>query len=479
MNYKENIVELLNIYLERNKELKIEYEILNTKKALYEELIPMLDDSYDNIIENKLSISILLNTIYGNSVYLDFYNKLINKDIEKRNKEIKEFINEIKNDYNQILNEIEELRQTLVRSKNTVSSANRVILCFKQNLPIIDTKYDVTAVKRIINYFEIEGKISNKEELLYINEMELYNRRLTSEKENNPIEKEYTESLYREIPNILNSGYEKYTLPTISEDRRKTLDKYIKNITSIKSELDADELLAAIENYKKNSKNDTEYEYIIINVMNTYLEELYTLYELLIDKEVYQKRKDRLEIIRTYYNELNTYLTIRKYYSALYDNEKEIIETDNEEDLPDVRKVIYACTDLNPTKARIITDLDNIPHEYYQDIYDIIMRFKKGTLAKDEYKSLKNSDTKINSCKELKNDQIRIIFKHIKDNVYVIVGVFVKKDNNDLKMYRSMSRRNIPKIVTNEDLELSLALGEKIDEELATIAKEKGRKGNR
>ena len=46
-------------------------------------------------------------------------------------------------------------------------------------------------------------------------------------------------------------------------------------------------------------------------------------------------------------------------------------------------------------------------------------------------------------------------------------------------MYRSMSRRNIPKIVTNEDLELSLALGEKIEEELAIIAKEKGRKGNR
>ncbi len=90
MNYKENIVELLNIYLERNKELKREYEILNTKKALYEELIPMLDDSYDNIIENKLSISILLNTIYGNSVYLDFYNKLINKDIENKNYQLEE-----------------------------------------------------------------------------------------------------------------------------------------------------------------------------------------------------------------------------------------------------------------------------------------------------------------------------------------------------------------------------------------------------
>ena len=28
MNYKENIVELLNIYLERNKELKIEYDVI-------------------------------------------------------------------------------------------------------------------------------------------------------------------------------------------------------------------------------------------------------------------------------------------------------------------------------------------------------------------------------------------------------------------------------------------------------------------
>ena len=34
--YKENIVELLNIYLERNKELKREYEILNTKGILGE-----------------------------------------------------------------------------------------------------------------------------------------------------------------------------------------------------------------------------------------------------------------------------------------------------------------------------------------------------------------------------------------------------------------------------------------------------------
>ena len=44
--------------------------------------------------------------------------------------------------------------------------------------------------------------------------------------------------------------------------------------------------------------------------------------------------------------------------------------------------------------------------------------------------------------RELRNDQIRIIYSHIKDNYYKIDGVFVKKDDNDLKRYRNLNNRD-------------------------------------
>jgi hypothetical protein len=39
---------------------------------------------------------------------------------------------------------------------------------------------------------------------------------------------------------------------------------------------------------------------------------------------------------------------------------------------------------------------------------------------------------------ELRYDQVRIILKHIKDNIYNVYGVFAKKDDNDVNMYKTI-----------------------------------------
>ena len=59
------------------------------------------------------------------------------------------------------------------------------------------------------------------------------------------------------------------------------------------------------------------------------------------------------------------------------------------------------------------------------------------------------------------------------------MGVSTKKSDNDIKMYRNMSRRKPPVIKNNAELELQIAFGEKIEEELAELVNSKGRKGNR
>ena len=69
MNYKDRIAELLDIYIERNKKLKDSYNENIMIVDLYEELIPLINSSYNDIIENKLRISLLLNAIYKNDIY--------------------------------------------------------------------------------------------------------------------------------------------------------------------------------------------------------------------------------------------------------------------------------------------------------------------------------------------------------------------------------------------------------------------------
>lgn len=484
MDYIGEIQELLITFIERSKERKKKYENLITNKYLYDELFNLLINDSDVIMDNKIFIAILLNTLYDDSMCTEFYKKMSYKDVKLRNKEINNFIIRIKKDYNNLIKEIDALQNTIHNSQNIVSSANRVILCFRQKLPILYAKYDIESVKNILNYFQTEGRITNKKELLYINEIEQYNRRIATT--SNDKEQAYSNLLYNEIPNILNSGYERYFIPLIPQKRAKILDKYINNILAVKNSdtersFDAEDIISLIKEYKDYDLTNEEYEYIIIGVLNNCIEDLYTYYQFILDKDVYQNRNQRLEVINSYYDELGFYNIIRKYYDKVLEDflKEEVVEVDLTEDIPDVRKVIYAASEVNPTKAKIISDMEDVPKEYYQDVYDLIMKFKKGNLAKSECKSLTNNSSKISSCKELKDDQIRIIFRHIQDNVYAIMGVSTKKDDNDIKMYRNMSRRKPPVIKNNTDLELQLAFGEKIDEELEELVSTKARRGNR
>ena len=68
---------------------------------------------------------------------------------------------------------------------------------------------------------------------------------------------------------------------------------------------------------------------------------------------------------------------------------------------------------MNKAGVSIIAILALLLGVNYQDVYNLIMKFKKGNLAKGECKSLTNGNSKISSCNELRDDQIRIIFRHV------------------------------------------------------------------
>ena len=87
----------------------------------------------------------------------------------------------------------------------------------------------------------------------------------------------------------------------------------------------------------------------------------------------------------------------------------------------------------------------------------------------------KNNETATAS----KEDQIRILFQPIKNNVYCILGVGVKKTNSDIKLLSTISSRDVPKVDTEQALETQLFFSQKVEEELENLVITKGRKGNR
>ena len=58
--------------------------------------------------------------------------------------------------------------------------------------------------------------------------------------------------------------------------------------------------------------------------------------------------------------------------------------------------------------------------------------------------------------KEIKNDQVRIIYRHIEGNKYVIIGIFQKKRDLDKRSLESMYKRPINNIKHLSEIETEL-----------------------
>lgn len=483
MNNIQRIEQLLDRYIEINKKKKVEYENNKTKIDLYKQLFIYLDNGHDSIKENTLIISILFNTIYNNNIYFDEFNSLLIKmDIDRRYEgEFNKFVKKIKEEYSQLTYDNNSLLEQIRRNRDTVSSAYRTKISFKNKRPINDGFNDIVHIKRIFSYFEIEGVIDNKEELMLINEIELYNRSISTNKDN-VREQQYYTSLYEKIPNILDSGFQEHDKIQVSQDRRSMLDKFANEIYNYSNDYSIDETISCIESYRKYNLSDDEYNYIIVKVLDKYLDDLMFYYQCLLEKEVYSHIKDRKETINSYYILLDRYLYLREYYEKI--NEvyvDENSEVDNKEllDKSIDKRLIFTHSNSDIAKAKIITDMDDIPYEYYDKVIDLLNGFRYGELTRNEIKPFRTTHKKMTNYFELRDDQVRIVMKHISNNIYCVMGVFTKKSDNLRKEYCNMTSRSVPNVDSEDRLNLYLQLSEKVLEELESKVNEYSRKGTR
>ena len=475
MNFDKKIIFLLNRYISEYKQLCDEYNNKLNILTLYDELINILvERSFD---ENSFSISILFNSIYGNDIYEKELYKIIYK--ENNSSLMNEFIEKVKFDYLLLKEECELLKNRIDRNCDLFNSAKRVKTAINYKTIISVAKNDVYNTKRIISYYEMSGVISNKEELLLLNELELHNMKVENKKGKLASDRTYIDNLYKEIPNILSIGFQNHDVIEVSDKRKYTLDAISIKILDVINTLDVEKIEEYLNNYNLHSLESSEYNYVIIGILNSYLDELITLYELLMDSEVYRNVTERMDVIKNYYITLEKYLVVKNYYNKI----TEFVPVDssnNDMDLETVneKKLIFSHSNVNPSNSKFMADMDDIPYEYYDTVIDLISRFKTGELQRAEIKTLKNAGF-LKGVIELRYDQVRIVMKHVKDDVYNVFGVFAKKDDNDIPMYRIMANRAIPDVSNEQLLEFELELSKNVENKLSVLVKEKGRKGTR
>ena len=100
-------------------------------------------------------------------------------------------------------------------------------------------------------------------------------------------------------------------------------------------------------------------------------------------------------------------------------------------------------------------------------------------MKNERYTKRLSNNGNLFQMRELKDDQVRIFLKHVKDNVFCVFGVFAKKTDNDIKIYRTVCNRSIPDVSTEKKLNQEVALGNVALEDLREIVSTRGRKSSR
>ena len=243
------------------------------------------------------------------------------------------------------------------------------------------------------------------------------------------------------VINILNQGYEEITLPKChTKERLETV--ILRTINLIESN-DFEVINDALN--LDSLYNKEEVNYIYTYILKHYQEEIIKLVKILQEKEFYLNNAI-LEDIKNDYKELyKKYMFIRNILDSQdKDMTEEYGEEDNEdfsEELADVSaststlNLYYASNSNDPVKCYFTKDLIDLREEALPQILTLLEDFKNGLTSRIKY--LKNLD----GCIELKSDQIRIVLRPIGNKNYVVLGVFIKKEDKDRKSYLNIINR--------------------------------------
>ncbi len=466
----EKLKRLLYAEVHSMLEAKENLNYLNLKLEILDGLIKMIKNSnFDYLSNNKLMICMQLDSIFENSIYIDDFlntmarienSKKIN-DINSVNKEIHKFYNRLFNKYEEMLAEAELLKQTYnlgkIKEYRTVISR----LKFRQPLAkkfyhsvykfLEEKNYDKLLIVRLCEYIRVYNKSSYSK---YRNDSNKY-----------------------EIFNMINDGYEMFPKISINPKKDMEIDKFINNlIESSKNYInDFETYKMSLPVYDQNIYDETEYKKICYDFLSKIQQEIYDTVSLIKEEDFYFDNDVKIDVLKEYKEKFKLYKNCRDFFDNQIKNIKEENYLEEKGEILDETMVkTNFFFSISNDISYLERDLKTVPEEYYNKIVDLLLKKRYGDTNANTDKQLVNN-SKLKQFRELRSDQVRILYKNLNNNSIIILGVGVKKEDNDRNLYDRLARR--PDYI-DENL-LKVGDDDKTLERVLEICNQNKRKGNR
>lgn len=475
---KNELKKIIYDYVGNLEKMKQEIEDKKQEKDLYISLLNTLkSDSYNKVYENINLAFILINIIFDNEIAIKISNKLFDivfrlKEIENicednaieekeyqiNNKKFKSLISFFEQKYKEI-----EETQKKIEEKYTLDklkSARKILSKLKYSQKV--TESEIENLHNIL----IESNISIEDSILSIEVVRKHNKLLR-----NKIEKGQF-VCKTGIEMMLDTEVEEFKDFYIDDlvKRRECLvmvDLYKSLINDVENN---EEIKEVIDKPSEEEAPDAEkFEFIMKSLLNYYREQMIEIKEMIYDEDCCFDESLKNEITTEFNNIRNKWKKIKYVYSS----EMLKLEKFNLEDveLPTINNLLYAKNKKG--KTYIMDDITKISEENLLKVKILLNKLRTDTLSINESKAL-IENKKLKGYRELKKDQIRIVYIHLESNNYLIIGVGTKKADNDLCFYNKMVERE-----TNLEIEKYLEDKDSITEEINNYVKKNQRKGSR
>lgn len=232
--------------------------------------------------------------------------------------------------------------------------------------------------------------------------------------------------------------------------------------------------------YDQNIYDETEYKKICYDFLSKIQQEIYDTVSLIKEEDFYFDNDVKIDVLKEYKEKFKLYKNCRDFFDNQIKNIKEenYLEENYLEEKGEILDETMVKTNFFFSMSNDISylerDLKTVPEEYYNKIVDLLLKKRYGDTNANTDKQLVNN-SKLKQFRELRSDQVRILYKNLNNNSIIILGVGVKKEDNDRNLYDRLARR--PDYI-DENL-LKVGDDDKTLERVLEICNQNKRKGNR
>ena len=256
--------------------------------------------------------------------------------------------------------------------------------------------------------FEIMD-INELTENLLFNQKEITRMR----KEIDKLEKLEFNELVKEVKgdsNITITSNEKTEKEKIEDDE---LDYYYEDLKGIKK---SDTLHEDIKDVLP-SKKHIRYNDLLTKLKLTLLKEIKE-----IERFIGEENIEELDLLKEFSNEIKLNREKIKLINKI-SKEKE-----NEQDVSNEVENNLIFTTTSSGNVRALDEIKNIDESFYERFNGLFESIKDGT-----FKNVKRltGNSKLTKYREVKDDQVRVVFDRLAPHDYAIIAVFTKKNDND------------------------------------------------